>query len=65
MKRYMITFYDEEKSRLFGRYAYYTNSISDLCISRVIDALFRCGIITEISAAQMANCKCIMIEEDN
>lgn len=67
MKRFMITFHGEEMERLgvLVRYAYYADTIGEVEIPAVIRALRRCGVISDIEAIEMSNCKCIMIEEDN
>ena len=67
MKRFMITFHGEEMERLgvLVRYAYYANEIGEIELPEVIKALRRCGVICDIEAIEMSNCKCIMIEEDN
>lgn len=64
MKRYMITFYDENVGKI-GRYAYYDYAIGVIEIPAVINVLRRCGVITLKEQEQLTNCKCIMIEEDN
>lgn len=64
MKRYMITFYDENVGKI-GRFAYYSLTIGTITIPDVINVLLRCGVITMNEQSRLYNCKCIMIEEDN
>ena len=64
MRRFMITLYDETLGKI-GRYAYYDYAIGVIEIPDVINVLRRNGVITLKEQEQLANCKCIMIEEDN
>lgn len=64
MKRFIITWYDENMFQIF-RYPYYDYALGIIKLSKVLDVYRRLNIISLSEQEQLSNCKCVMIEEDN